>query len=125
MGGFEAAFGRWVVKHRWWLIAATVLAVLGAASGLSRLAVTNDTRIFFSKKNPQLEAREDYQEIEHPELGEALRYPGPPYRLSETPWRIERRAPRLGEHTHEVLGEVGYSEDESQALSSTGAAAGA
>ncbi|OGO50558.1 MAG: hypothetical protein A2148_02680 [Chloroflexi bacterium RBG_16_68_14] len=57
-------------------------------------------------KNPQLNARNWFQEIEHPELGAVLRYPGPPYRLSETPWRIGRRPPRVGEHTAEVLREV-------------------
>jgi len=32
-----------------------------------------------------------------------------PFRLSATPGRIERRAPLLGEHTHELLLELGYS----------------
>jgi crotonobetainyl-CoA:carnitine CoA-transferase CaiB-like acyl-CoA transferase len=31
-----------------------------------------------------------------------------PFRLSKTPGTIERRAPLLGEHTDEVLAEVGY-----------------
>ena len=53
-------------------------------------------------KNPQLVARDWYQDVEQPDLG-TIRYPGPPYRLSETPWRIERRPPLPGEHTDEVL----------------------
>jgi benzylsuccinate CoA-transferase BbsE subunit len=57
-------------------------------------------------KNPQLAAREWYQDIRHDDLDATLRYPGPPYRLSETPWRIERRPPRLGEHTDEVLAQI-------------------
>ncbi|HXF50308.1 MAG TPA: CoA transferase, partial [Dehalococcoidia bacterium] len=44
-------------------------------------------------KNPQLEYRKWLTPVEHPELGETLRYPGPPYRLSETPWAIRRRPP--------------------------------
>jgi crotonobetainyl-CoA:carnitine CoA-transferase CaiB-like acyl-CoA transferase len=55
-------------------------------------------------KNPQLNARHWYQDVEHDHLHDALRYPGPPYRLSATPWRIARRAPLLGEHNAEVLG---------------------
>ncbi|MEX0786394.1 MAG: CoA transferase [Dehalococcoidia bacterium] len=54
-------------------------------------------------KNPQLNAREWYQDIEHPDLAATIRYPGAPYRLSETPWRIAHRAPQPGEHNAEVL----------------------
>lgn len=55
---FEAAFGKWVVKYRWWLIIATILAVFAAASGTHRLTSNNDTRVFFSEENPQLQALE-------------------------------------------------------------------
>ena len=72
-------------------------------------------------KNPQLAARRWFQEIEHADLGATLRYPGPPYRLSETPWRIARRPPLLGEHNGEVLGELGYSVAEVSALKSAAA----
>ena len=41
--------------------------------------------------------------VEHPELGRTVRYPGAPYRFEKTPWRISRRAPRLGEHQSEVF----------------------
>jgi crotonobetainyl-CoA:carnitine CoA-transferase CaiB-like acyl-CoA transferase len=54
-------------------------------------------------KNPQLLAREWYQDIDQPGAG-TIRFAGPPYRLSETPWRIERPAPQPGEHTAELLG---------------------
>lgn len=43
-------------------------------------------------------------EVEHPELGKTFRYPGAPYKLPASPWRISRRAPRLGEHDKEILG---------------------
>ncbi len=72
-------------------------------------------------KNPQLKARDWYQGVEHPDLGETLRYPGPPYRLSETPWRIDRRPPRVGEHNAELLSELGYSQEELEALAASGA----
>ncbi len=58
-------------------------------------------------KNPQLTARTWFQDIRHEELDATISYPGPPVRLSETPWRISRRAPQAGEHTAEVLGELG------------------
>ncbi|MCU1375517.1 MAG: CoA-transferase family, partial [Actinomycetia bacterium] len=31
-------------------------------------------------------------------------YPGAPYKLSATPWRIGRPAPTVGEHNAELLG---------------------
>jgi len=48
---------------------------------------------------------------------DSLIYPGPPFRLSATPWRIRRPAPRLGEHNREVyVEELGLSEEELVAL---------
>jgi predicted RND superfamily exporter protein len=58
MSKFERIFGHFVVKQRWWIIMATVLGVLAAASGVRFLTISNDTRVFFSEKNPQLQALE-------------------------------------------------------------------
>ncbi len=41
--------------------------------------------------------------VRHDELGRDLTYPGAPYRFTASPWRIDRRAPRLGEHNDEVF----------------------
>ena len=43
-----------------------------------------------------------------------------PVVLSETPGEVRRRAPTLGEHTDEVLGEVGYQPDEIDRLRADG-----
>ena len=43
-------------------------------------------------------------EVPHPDLGRTFRYPGAPYKLPASPWRISRPAPTLGEHDAEVLG---------------------
>lgn len=58
MQRFETAFGKWVVKQRWWIIVVTLLAVAAAASGIRFLTFNNDSRIFFGKENPQLQALE-------------------------------------------------------------------
>ncbi|MEX2230225.1 MAG: CoA transferase [Dehalococcoidia bacterium] len=45
--------------------------------------------------------------VAHPELGREFTYPGAPYVFHGSPWKIQRRAPLLGEHTDEVLRDVG------------------
>jgi crotonobetainyl-CoA:carnitine CoA-transferase CaiB-like acyl-CoA transferase len=46
--------------------------------------------------------------IDHPELGRELRYPGTVAGDGEAPhFSFSRRAPRLGEHTDEVLRATG------------------
>ncbi len=52
--------------------------------------------------SPQYRHRGFFTEVVHPEQGAAF-YPTVPYRLGETPARIERPAPLLGQHTQEVL----------------------
>ena len=46
-------------------------------------------------KSPQLKFRKWLTPVEDPNIGETLEYPGPPYRLSETPWAIRSRPPML------------------------------
>lgn len=50
-----------------------------------------------------------------------LRAPGPPFRMSATPWRIRRPAPRLGEHNAAIFcDELGVERAELVALSRSG-----
>ncbi len=58
MTWLERALGEWVVKYRWLIIIATLLIVSVAGSGAQFLTINNDTRVFFSKENPQLQALE-------------------------------------------------------------------
>jgi crotonobetainyl-CoA:carnitine CoA-transferase CaiB-like acyl-CoA transferase len=58
-------------------------------------------------ENEHFVARGMQVPVEHPELGRTVRYPGPPFRLTRTPWRIVRRPPTVGEHTAEVLAGLG------------------
>ncbi len=58
-------------------------------------------------EDPHFVERGFQVEVEHPELGCSIRYPGAPYRLPASPWAIQRRAPRLGEHDDEVFAELG------------------
>jgi crotonobetainyl-CoA:carnitine CoA-transferase CaiB-like acyl-CoA transferase len=55
-----------------------------------------------------LDERGFFVDIDHTHTGK-LRYPGPPFHMSETPWRVRSPAPLLGQHNEEVLGQkLGY-----------------
>ncbi len=51
-------YAQWVVGHPWWVILASVLLVMAAASGARLLGFTTDYRVFFSADNPQMLAFE-------------------------------------------------------------------
>ena len=52
--------------------------------------------------DPHLISRDFFVDVEHPELGATFRYPGAPYKLRETPGRVGRRAPLIGEHNVDI-----------------------
>lgn len=62
--------------------------------------------------DPHLKVREYFVEVEHPATG-PLKYPGAPYKLSQTPWKVDKPAPLLGEHNEEVYCQrLGYAREE-------------
>ncbi len=61
--------------------------------------------------DPQVRAMEALWEFEHPIAG-PMRQARAPARFEKTPADIFRCSPELGEHTREVLGEAGYSQDQ-------------
>jgi len=58
MTWLENYLSKWVLKYRWWIIVVTIVLVMAAASGMRFLTFNNDTRIFFSEDNPQLQSLE-------------------------------------------------------------------
>ena len=56
--------------------------------------------------DPEIVANENFHLYEHPQAG-TVRTVNPGMRFSETPARVWRVPPRLGEHTEEVLRESG------------------
>ncbi len=68
----------------------------------------------------QLEARDFYQEVEHPVIG-TIKVPFRLWNMTETPARYRRPAPLLGQHNLEVYGEIlGYTEDDVMRLRQAG-----
>jgi crotonobetainyl-CoA:carnitine CoA-transferase CaiB-like acyl-CoA transferase len=72
-------------------------------------------------RDPHLNAIGYFREIEHPSEGK-LRSMKVPSEWSETAPEVRRHAPRLGEHTREVLREAGYSDAQIDDLVQSGAA---
>lgn len=58
-------------------------------------------------------------DVDHPVLGR-IKGNGFPIQFSETPFKLERVAPQKGQHTDEVLGEIGYSAEEIVSLRAEG-----
>ncbi|HEX6842762.1 MAG TPA: CoA transferase [Stellaceae bacterium] len=71
--------------------------------------------------DPHLAAVGFFQRMRHPSEGE-IRMPGIPVRVDGEQGQVRRPAPRLGEHTREVLTEAGLSGAEIDALCRSGAA---
>jgi crotonobetainyl-CoA:carnitine CoA-transferase CaiB-like acyl-CoA transferase len=68
----------------------------------------------------QMKSRGFFAEVRHPEAGKFI-YPGVPYKLSETPSKIEHGAPLLGQHNEDIYcGWLGYSKEELVKLKESG-----
>jgi crotonobetainyl-CoA:carnitine CoA-transferase CaiB-like acyl-CoA transferase len=70
--------------------------------------------------DPQLIHRNMILELDHPELGK-VKQPGISVKLSQTPGSIRSFGPLLGQHTEEVLLELGYSKKRIEELREQGA----
>ncbi len=67
--------------------------------------------------SPQLNARNFFVPVAHPEADTSFIYPGAPYKFSRSPWKIPRRAPLVGEHNARIYTEeLGLSKEEIDGL---------
>jgi crotonobetainyl-CoA:carnitine CoA-transferase CaiB-like acyl-CoA transferase len=72
--------------------------------------------------DPQIAHNGTFIEYDHPTEGH-IKTPGFPYRFSATPPRVDRGAPLVGEHSREVLAELGLTQERITALIESGAVA--
>ena len=89
-----------------------VLEEIGVPCG----PISNYAEVF---ADPHIQARGMVQEMEHP-VGGIVQVLGPAAKLSETPAQLARRSPLYGEHTAEVLAEIGWTQAEIQELEKAG-----
>ena len=70
--------------------------------------------------DPHVRAREMLVEMDHPLVGRHL-VPNSPFKFSDTPARVQGRAPLLGEHNREVLAKIlGYDQERIENLKTDG-----
>jgi formyl-CoA transferase len=86
------------------------------ADGVACGHINNLQEVF---EEPQMEHLHMVQEVVSKHLGKQ-RLMGPPVQLERTPSRIARAAPHRGEHTEEVLGELGLGAGDIARMKSTG-----
>ena len=99
---WQALFISWCMEHT-----KREILTRGQEAGVM-CGVVNTTEDLVN--DPHWRAREFWVEMEHPVAGK-LTYTGAPFR-AETPWRLSRPAPLLGQHNEEVYGALGYTRDD-------------
>ena len=92
---------------------ATHWVELLAARGIPCQVVADGPRTIINHE--QLSANNMMVEVMHPTKGR-MRQPNYPVRLSETPATVNGPAPLLGQHTNEILTEIGYTDGQINAL---------
>ncbi len=93
----DVVIGEWTKDQDYYDVTRDLQAVgVAAAPSLSNKGLVED---------PHLKARGTFVEVEHPVLKKDW-VMAPPWRLSETPAAIRRHSPLLGEHNHQVFGEL-------------------
>lgn len=90
----DQLLGNWTIHQDYY----EVMHRLQAAGVAATPSLSNEALF----KDPHLEAREVFTQVEHPALGKDW-VVAPPWRLSETPAGIRRHGPLLGEHNQEVF----------------------
>jgi crotonobetainyl-CoA:carnitine CoA-transferase CaiB-like acyl-CoA transferase len=84
-----------------WTTARTTAEIVDHLAGRVPVGPVNNAADLF--EDPHLAARRMLVAVEHPGSGRPLVFPSPAIHYTGTPAGVYRRAPRLGEHTDEVL----------------------
>ncbi|MBI3329066.1 MAG: CoA transferase [Nitrospinae bacterium] len=102
-----------------WLLERSKQEIMERAQAVRVLATAVNTPEDLLKDR-HFKERGFFVQVEHPEAG-CVTQPGAPFRMSETPWRVRRPAPCLGQHNEEVYGGMlGLSKEELMVLREQG-----
>jgi len=113
---FEAAYALVAEEMKKRTTAEWVAALEAADIPVQRMNSLKDV-----VEDPHLAAIGYFQEVEHPSEGR-IKSMAVPSEWSESQPEYRRHAPRLGEHTREVLREAGYADAQIEAMAASGAA---
>ncbi len=105
---FCRIFERYTIQHT-----KQYLYESGQAARVAISPVSNGKDLL---ENPQLTYLNYWHKLYHDNLQGEILYPGPPYELSNLKWRLGNPAPRFGQHTEEILKELGYTNQQIKAL---------
>ena len=123
-GGSGSRYG-WKVRPVWEKAFAKFTTAEVIEIGRRRGATTFEKNDYAQMINsPQVQHIGMVTSVEHPGIGPVQQLV-PPWDFSDTPAEIRLPAPRLGEHTAEVLTEAGYAASEVASLKSSGVLVGA
>ncbi len=106
-GLFDAVFYPWIIerdKQQLWEQAQKSRVLSGPLNTIQDLM---EDEVF--------QRRGAFERIDHPAAG-SLTYPGRPFMMGASPWSIRRPAPLLGQHTDEILAEIGMESREIESL---------
>ena len=110
-GLFEALFYPWLLdrtKYEAWSQAQASRVLCGPLNTMADLL-----------RDEVFHDRGAFAEVDHPVAGQ-FTYPGRPFMMTASPWSIRRPAPLLGQHTDEVLAELGMNDTEIESLREEG-----
>jgi crotonobetainyl-CoA:carnitine CoA-transferase CaiB-like acyl-CoA transferase len=115
VGEFQAHLIAWLIertKREVWAEAQRARVLCGPLFSVEELYADDHFR-----------ERGFWQTTEHAVLG-SVEIPGRPFVMAASPWPVPAPAPLLGQHTQEVLQEVGYSDAEIAQFAASNAVGG-